>query len=69
MLVRGQRFDLVVYVPQQHAVQARTIDGGIDSRGLKSDLDLRTDSGAVAVAIASEGSFWKPPTVSREAAR
>lgn len=49
VLVRGQRFDLVVYVPQQHAVQARTIDGGIDSRGLKSDLDLRTDSGAVAV--------------------
>lgn len=54
VLARGQRFDLVVYVPQQHAVQARTIDGAIDARGLKSDLDLHTDSGAVA-ARGTEG--------------
>lgn len=50
----GQRFDLVAYVPQQHAVDARTLDGVIESRGLKSDLSMRSESGDLA-ARGSEG--------------
>jgi DUF4097 and DUF4098 domain-containing protein YvlB len=39
----------VLYVPKAHAVTARTRAGVIESRGVKSDLDLSTESGEVAV--------------------
>ncbi len=48
-LAEGQRIDLVLYVPQAHAVTVRTRTGVIESRGVKSDLDLSTESGEVAV--------------------
>lgn len=44
----GQRFDLVLYVPEKHAVKVRTVDGGIESRGLKSDLDYATQTGNIS---------------------
>jgi hypothetical protein len=48
-LAEGQRIDLVLYVPKDHAVTVRTLFGTIESRGVKSDLDLGTDSGEIAV--------------------
>ncbi len=45
----GQRIDLVLYVPEKHALKVRTIDGGIESRGLKSDLDYGTQTGNISV--------------------
>lgn len=49
VLARGQRLDLVVYVPEHHAVRVRTLAGAIEARGLKSDLDLRSEAGSIAV--------------------
>lgn len=48
-LAEGQRVDLVLYVPKGHAVTARTGFGVVESRGAKSDLDLSTESGEIAV--------------------
>lgn len=48
-LAEGQRIDLVLYIPQGHPVMVRTLHGVIESRGVKSDLDLGTDSGDIAV--------------------
>lgn len=48
-LAEGQRIDLVLYVPKGHAVRARTVFGMAESRGLKSDIDLTTDTGEIAV--------------------
>ncbi len=48
-LAQGQRIDLVLYVPKGHAVTVRTASGVIESRGLKSDIDLGTESGEIAV--------------------
>lgn len=48
-LAEGQRIDLVLYVPKDHAVTVRTLFGTIESRGLKSDIDLGTDTGEIAV--------------------
>ena len=49
VLADGQRIDLVLYVPQAHPVTVRTAAGVIESRGVKSDIDLTTDSGEIAV--------------------
>jgi hypothetical protein len=49
VLAEGQRIDLVLYVPKAHAVTVRTVAGVIESRGVKSDIDLATDSGEIAV--------------------
>lgn len=49
MLAAGQRFDIVAYVPQHHAVRVRTLDGAIESRGLQSDIALRSESGDLAI--------------------
>ncbi len=48
-LAAGQRFDLVAYIPQRHAVTVRTLAGSIESRGVQSDIALRSDSGDLAV--------------------
>lgn len=48
-LAKGQRIDLVLYVPKGHAVTVRTASGVIESRGVKSDIDLGTESGEIAV--------------------
>lgn len=48
-LAEGQRIDLVLYVPKGHALRARTGSGMAESRGLKSDLDLTTGTGEIAV--------------------
>lgn len=48
-LAEGQRIDLVLYVPKDHAVTVRTLFGMIESRGLKSDIDLSADTGEIAV--------------------
>lgn len=49
VLEPAQRIDLVVYVAQGHAVTVRTGSGDIESRGVKSALDLRSTSGNIAV--------------------
>jgi hypothetical protein len=49
VLAEGQRIDLVLYVPQAHPVTVRTVAGVVESRGVKSDIDLATDSGEIAV--------------------
>ena len=49
VLADGQRIDLVLYVPQAHPVTVRTAAGVIESRGVKSDIDLTTDDGEIAV--------------------
>lgn len=43
----GQRIDLVLYVPEKHPLKVRTVDGGIESRGLKSDLDYGSQTGNI----------------------
>jgi len=48
-LADAQRIDIAVYVAQGHAVTARTHEGDIESRGMKSDLDLKSVSGKIAV--------------------
>ncbi|NOT86986.1 MAG: hypothetical protein HOP03_02260 [Lysobacter sp.] len=48
-LAQGQRIDLVLYVPKDHPLTVRTGFGSIESRGLKSDIDLGTDTGDIAV--------------------
>ncbi len=49
VLAEGQRIDLVLYVPKGHPVTTRTVAGVIESRGVKSDIDLTTGSGDIAV--------------------
>lgn len=47
-LADAQRIDIVVYVAQGHTVTVRA-EGDIEARGMKSDLDLKTVSGKIAV--------------------
>jgi len=47
-LADAQRIDIVVYVAQGHAVTVRA-EGDIEARGMKSDLDLKSVSGKIAV--------------------
>lgn len=54
LLASAQRLDIVVYVPKDHPVRVRTEAGDIESRGLKSDLDLRSSRGNIA-ARGTEG--------------
>lgn len=49
VLAEAQRLDLVVYVAQGHATTVRTGSGDIESRGVKSDLDLKSLGGRIAV--------------------
>ncbi|MEQ1512550.1 MAG: hypothetical protein ABL934_07715 [Lysobacteraceae bacterium] len=48
-LAQGQRIDLVLYVPKGHPVTVRSVFGVIESRGVKSDIDLVADTGDIAV--------------------
>jgi len=48
-LAQGQRIDLVLYVPKGHPLTVRTGFGVIESRGVKSDIDLVADTGDIAV--------------------
>lgn len=48
-LAQGQRIDLVLYVPKGHPLIVRTGFGVIESRGVKSDIDLGTGTGDIAV--------------------
>lgn len=48
-LAQGQRLDLVLYLPQGHALVAKTLSGKIESRSVKSDINLRSESGEIAV--------------------
>lgn len=41
-----QRVDLTLYIPKDHALKVRSA-GVIESRGLQSDVDFRTDNGAI----------------------
>lgn len=46
-LAQTQRIDLVLYVPQGHAVSVRTGNGNVEARGLKSNLTVRSSSGNI----------------------
>lgn len=48
-LAEGQRLDLVLYLPQGHALLAKTLSGKLESRSVKSDITLRSDTGDIAV--------------------
>ncbi len=49
LVAEGQRLDLVVFVPLGHALSARTENGLIESRGIRADIDLRSNSGNISV--------------------
>lgn len=49
LLAEGQRLDLVIFIPLGHAVDARTENGTIESRGIRADIDLRSTSGNIAI--------------------
>ena len=42
-----QRIDLVLYVPEGHALRVRTAAGTIESRGVRADVDFRSLSGDI----------------------
>jgi hypothetical protein len=44
-----QRMDVVLYVPEGHAVEVHTQAGNVEARGLKGDLSIASQSGNVAV--------------------
>lgn len=48
-LAEGQRFDLVLYVPQGHPLRIVTSFGAIESRDVKGDVDLISGSGNITV--------------------
>jgi hypothetical protein len=48
-IVKGQRIDVTVWIPKGHSVQIDTLAGLIEVRGLKSDVVVRSNSGAIAV--------------------
>lgn len=48
-LAEGQRIDLVLYVPQGHALSVDAAIGDIECRGLRSDIDLKTGPGKIQV--------------------
>jgi hypothetical protein len=48
-LAEGQRIDLVLYVPQGHALSVDAAIGDIECRGLRSDIDLKTGPGRIQV--------------------
>jgi len=43
----AQRIDLVLYVPEGHALRVRTASGTIESRGVRADVDFRSLSGDI----------------------
>lgn len=43
----ASRVDLAITIPDGSAVRAETTTGLIEARGVRTDLDLRTDSGAI----------------------
>ncbi|MBX3712524.1 MAG: hypothetical protein KF800_11230 [Lysobacter sp.] len=49
VLAEGQRLDLVLYVPQDHALSVRTEFGTIDSRNTKSAIRLSSKTGNIFV--------------------
>jgi hypothetical protein len=51
-----QRIDLVLYVPQKHALKVRTDDGAIESRGVKADVDFKSETGNIS-ARGTEGTM------------
>lgn len=53
-LAEGQRIDLVLYVPQGHALSVEAAIGDIECRGLRSDIDLKTGAGKIQV-IGTQG--------------
>lgn len=53
-LAEGQRIDLVLYVPQGHALSVDAAIGDIECRGLRSDIDLKTGPGKIQV-IGTQG--------------
>jgi hypothetical protein len=46
---RRDRIDLVVFVPQGIALDVTTLDGGVEVKGIKSDLTVSTRGGEIRV--------------------
>lgn len=42
-----QRIDLVLYAPEGHPLRVRTASGSIESRGVRADVDFRSQSGDI----------------------
>lgn len=78
LAANGQRMDLVVFLPQGHAVDVRTEQGLIESRGIRGDVTLNSTSGDIALrgtqgaiqartgAGSIEASLLKAPRNSRQ---
>jgi hypothetical protein len=47
--IAGQRIDVTVFVPEQHALSVQSLQGLIEVRGLRADLQARSESGAIFV--------------------
>lgn len=48
-MAEGQRLDLVVFIAEGHAVNVRTEQGLIESRGIRADINLHSASGDIAI--------------------
>jgi hypothetical protein len=53
-LAEGQRIDLILYVPEAHPIKVTTVAGNIESRGIKADVDFKSQSGNI-IARGTEG--------------
>ena len=53
-LAKGQRIDLILYVPEAHPIKVTTVAGNIESRGIKADVDFKSQSGNI-IARGTEG--------------
>lgn len=48
-VARGQRADLVAFVPEGHPVSVQTLSGNVEVRSVRADVTIRSNSGAISV--------------------
>ena len=46
---RGQRADLVAFVPEGHAVLVQTLSGDVDVRSVRANVTIQSNSGSISV--------------------
>lgn len=47
-IAKGQRADLVAFVPEGHAVSVQTLAGNVEVRSVRADVRIRSNSGAIS---------------------
>lgn len=48
VIARGQRADMVAFVPEGHAVTVQTLAGDVEVRSVRADVTIRSNSGAIS---------------------